>query len=171
MAQASVFAHVHLLACDFWTAKELCFDRPGVFQDKKLLTELPQSFQGMDLAPLVHQQTARGRLLQELYAREESLKGHLAAPLAALFAPQRPPHPCPFENAVVAGGSLGSRSLGTKITESIELEHPYWYYSGAINRLYDDLCSSNQLLLGFWQICHQRHSIIWRRLHARKGPK
>ena len=44
--------------------------------------------------------------LQELYAREEFLKRHHPGALVALaapFAPRRPLHPCPFENAVVAG--------------------------------------------------------------------
>lgn len=55
----------------------------------------------MDLECLVHPWT---RLPRELYAREESSKGHIAVALAALFAlfaPRRPPHPCPFESAVL----------------------------------------------------------------------
>ena len=100
MAPESVFVHGHLGVYGFWMAKELYFEHPGVFQDEGLLTELFQSFLGMDLEPLVHPWT---RLPRELYAREESWKGHIAVALAALFAlfaPQRPPHPCPFENGL-----------------------------------------------------------------------
>ena len=98
MAPESVFVHGHLWVYDFWTAKELYFEHPGVFQDERLLTELFQSFLGMDLESLVHLWM---QLPRERYAREGSLKGHIAVALVALFAPQRPPHPCPFESAVV----------------------------------------------------------------------
>jgi len=54
VALASVFAHGHLWACDFWRVKELYFGHPGVFQNERLLTELLQFFLGMVLASLVH---------------------------------------------------------------------------------------------------------------------